>query len=179
MLGYFVGKNGQRLETPALSARLGGLLDGNLGRIVSAPTRRGNGGPVQPLILAQLARISRNSFGPLISLRLRSCRSSSVTDGSPSRSTSWPAIYAFAALLVRTCARRACASPSSTSWRIPQIASCASPLPIFRPQKRLWASAAPELSRCIADRAGGLSIFCVQLSVPSFSVYTKSVPRGR
>jgi hypothetical protein len=91
---------------------------GNLGRIVSAPTRRGNGGPVQPLILAQLARISRNSFGPLISLRLRSCRSSSVTDGSPSRSTSWPAIYAFAALLVRTCARRACASPSSTSWRI-------------------------------------------------------------
>jgi hypothetical protein len=37
----------------------------------------------QPLIFARLLRISRNSCGPLISLRWRSCRSSSVADGSP------------------------------------------------------------------------------------------------
>src|SRR4051812_36599119 len=56
--------------------------------------------PAQPFV--RLLRISRNSFGPLISLRLRSCRSSSVADGSPRRSISWPAISdAFAALLVR------------------------------------------------------------------------------
>ena len=44
------------------------------------------------LIFARLLRISRNSCGPLISLCLRSCRSSSVADGSPRRSISSPAI---------------------------------------------------------------------------------------
>ena len=46
-------------------------------------------------------RLSLNSFGPLISLRLRSWRSSSVADGSLRRSISWAAISdAFAALFV-------------------------------------------------------------------------------
>ena len=43
-------------------------------------------------------RMSLNSFGPLISLRLRSWRSSSVADGSLIRSICWAAISdAFAA----------------------------------------------------------------------------------
>ena len=43
--------------------------------------------------------MSLNSFGPLISLRLRTWRSSSVADGSLIRSISWAAISdAFAAL---------------------------------------------------------------------------------
>ncbi len=53
-------------------------------------------------VVFTLLRIFRNSFGPLRSLRLRSCRSSSIADGSPRRSISWPANSdAFAALLVR------------------------------------------------------------------------------
>ena len=56
----------------------------------------------QRLSLARLSRISRNSFGPLRSLRLRRCRSSSGADGSIKRSTAWPAISrAFAARLGR------------------------------------------------------------------------------
>jgi len=54
----------------------------------------------QRLGLARLSRISRNSFGPLRSLRFRRCRSSSVTDGSIIRSISLPAISrALAAFL--------------------------------------------------------------------------------
>jgi hypothetical protein len=50
-----------------------------------------------------LSRISRNSFGPLRSLRLRACRSSSGADGSIRRSNAWPAISrAFAGRLERT-----------------------------------------------------------------------------
>src|SRR5262249_33890568 len=59
-------------------------------------------------LLPHLLRTSRNSLGPLRSRRLRSCRSSSVADGSLRRSISWPAIArAFLALSVRTPARRA------------------------------------------------------------------------
>src|SRR5262249_46907151 len=60
------------------------------------------------LNLGRLLRTSRNSFGPLISLRLRRCRSSSGADGSIRRSISWAAISdAFAIFLSRTPARRA------------------------------------------------------------------------
>jgi hypothetical protein len=55
------------------------------------------------LNLGRLPRTSRNSLGPLRSLRLRRCRSSSVADGSLRRSISWLAISrALTALLVRT-----------------------------------------------------------------------------
>ena len=37
-------------------------------------------------------RISRNSVGPFVSLRFRRARSSAGIDGSPRRSSSWPAI---------------------------------------------------------------------------------------
>jgi hypothetical protein len=58
------------------------------------------------LNLGRLLRTSRNSLGPLRSLRLRRCRSSSVADGSLRRSISWPAIArAFSILSVRTPAR--------------------------------------------------------------------------
>ena len=54
------------------------------------------------LDLGRLPRTSRNSFGPLRSLRFRRCRSSSVADGSLRRSISLPAISsALAAFLVR------------------------------------------------------------------------------
>src|SRR6266550_5140702 len=56
------------------------------------------------LIFARLLRMSRNSCGPLISLCLRSCRSSSVANGSPRRSISSPAISA--ALAARSPMRR-------------------------------------------------------------------------
>ena len=57
-------------------------------------------------LFLSLFRISRNSFGPFISFRLRSCRSSSVASGSPRRSSSWPAISdASAAFLARIPAR--------------------------------------------------------------------------
>src|SRR5262249_51956122 len=60
------------------------------------------------LDLGRLPRRSRNSLGPLRSLRLRRCRSSSVADGSLRRSICRPAIArAFVALSVRTPARRA------------------------------------------------------------------------
>jgi len=66
----------------------------------------------QRLGLVRLSRISRSSFGPLRSLRLRVCRSSSVVDGSIRRSNAWPAISrAFAAPLGRApvcCASGAC-----------------------------------------------------------------------
>jgi hypothetical protein len=53
----------------------------------------------------RLSRISRNSFGPLRSLRLRVWRSSSLADGSIRRSNAWPAISrAFAAHLGRALA---------------------------------------------------------------------------
>jgi hypothetical protein len=53
--------------------------------------------------LTRLSRISRNSFGPLGSLRFRACRSSSGADGSIRRSNAWPAISrAFAGRLERT-----------------------------------------------------------------------------
>jgi hypothetical protein len=56
----------------------------------------------------RLPRTSRNSFGPLRSLRFRRCRSSSVADGSLRRSISWPAISsALAAFLVRPLAEGA------------------------------------------------------------------------
>ena len=58
------------------------------------------------LNLGRLLRASRNSLGPLRSLRLRRCRSSSVADGSLRRSISWPAIARdFSILSVRTPAR--------------------------------------------------------------------------
>src|SRR5262249_56614404 len=58
------------------------------------------------LDLGRLPRTSRNSLGPLRSLRLRRCRSSLVADGSLRRSISRPGIArAFAALSVGTPAR--------------------------------------------------------------------------
>src|SRR5215475_14831603 len=64
-------------------------------------------------------RISLNSFGPLISLRLRSWRSSSVDDGSIRRSISRAANSdAFAALFARDPLRCVVSSPNSTSRRI-------------------------------------------------------------
>jgi len=64
-------------------------------------------------------RMSLNSFGPLISLRLRSWRSSSVADGSLRRSTSCAAISdALAALFVSDSLRRVVSRPNSTSRRM-------------------------------------------------------------
>ena len=63
--------------------------------------------------------MSLNSFGPLISLSLRSRRSSLVADGSLIRSISWAAISdAFAALFGADALRRVVSSPSSTSRRL-------------------------------------------------------------
>jgi hypothetical protein len=45
--------------------------------------------------LGRLRRISRNSFGPLISLRLRRCRSASVASRAPTRSISCPPFLMF------------------------------------------------------------------------------------
>jgi len=83
-------------------------------------------------------RMSLNSFGPLISLRLRSWRSSSVADGSLIRSTSWAASSdAFAALFGADSLRRVVLSPSSTSRRM--------------------ASGRAGLSLCLAAQASTLS----------------------
>ena len=63
--------------------------------------------------------MSLNSFGPLISLSLRSRRSSLVADGSLIRSISWAAISdAFAALFGADALRRVVSSLSSTSRRM-------------------------------------------------------------
>src|SRR5215831_13559871 len=64
-------------------------------------------------------RISLNSFGPLVSLCLRSWRSSSVDDGSIRRSISRVANSdAFVALFARDPLRCVVSSPSSTSRRM-------------------------------------------------------------
>ena len=64
-------------------------------------------------------RISLNSFGPLISLCLRSWRSSSVDDGSIRRSISRAANSdAFAALFARDPLRCVVSSPNSTSRKM-------------------------------------------------------------
>ena len=63
----------------------------------------------------RLSRKSRNSFGPLRSLRLRRCRSSSGANGSIKRSISWAAISdAFVEFLVR-----------KPGWRTPGACSVA------------------------------------------------------
>src|SRR5262249_28435882 len=83
-------------------------------------------------------RMSLSSFGPLISLRLRTWRSSSVADGSLIRSISWAAISdAFAALFGADSLRRVVSSPSSSSRRI--------------------ASGRAGLSLCLAAQASTLS----------------------
>ncbi len=95
------------------------------------------------LIFARLLRISRNSCGPLISLCLRSCRSSSVANGSPRRSISSPAISD--ALARRSSMPDQC-SPrrSSTFWRVREIARA----------DRQRSPCAP--TRCSHWQAGGI-----------------------
>jgi hypothetical protein len=74
----------------------------------------------QPFGFGWLPRISRNSRGPLMRRRFRSCRSSAVADGSPILSIRRPAMSeAFAAAFRLVCfAGSEPTSPSSTRRRM-------------------------------------------------------------
>ena len=104
--------------------------------------------------------MSLNSFGPLISLRLRRWRSSLVADGSLIRSISWAAISdAFAALFGADSLRRVVSSPSSTSRR---MASGRAGLSLCLAAQASTLSRSSDESRCGIMPGGATAFLCTR-----------------
>jgi hypothetical protein len=92
MIRAVIAEGDQRLGSYDLVAPIAPPSDPTIGAERSPRVQ------LQRFDLSRVSRISRNSFGPLTSLRFRLCRCSAVAVGSLSRSSSRPAIAcAFAA----------------------------------------------------------------------------------